>query len=464
MSIIHGLRFQLSFEQGISVGCGSSLNILEIDRDGLERPVLRGTSLAGILRSRLQHDFPNNGDSPNEPSAAGRHWFGYAVDGDQASTQSESVVRIADSVLNLPTNPTIRTHHTRNRHTGVVAQRGLFSLESCPPGTDTHCTLWIREPATHADDIVPANVADFLAWLNATLQDGILVGGRKARGIGLGRLVDGSITYYAFDLSDPKQYANRIQVDRAWREGTQCDLPSRPLQVSGPATSGKALCIQLELGIPPGQDILVAEGTLPTPMRVATSQDKQAWLIPGSSFRGLFRDWFNRLAAREGHCIADSNEHYQALKSNEQLAHPDPEWLGEHPKCPVNQLFGTTSKAGRIYLSDAIAPAKSPPGDQLQLRKHVAIDRVSGGAAEGLLFENEVLISGGPRAPRFKMEIRIQAATEDEARWLGMTLTSLHRGLLRIGSSKASGRLQLVAAPVVKGVHAATFTQNAPSL
>lgn len=91
---------------------------------------------------------------------------------------------------------------------------------------------------------------------------------------------------------------------------------------------------------------------------------------------------------------------------------------------------------------------------------HVAVDRVTGGAAEGMLFSNTVLIAGADgKSPVFEVTMRIEKPKSDNAhqrwrddmRWLAATLQALHLGILRVGSSKSSGRLELLDMPTVAG-------------
>ena len=99
-----------------------------------------------------------------------------------------------------------------------------------------------------------------------------------------------------------------------------------------------------------------------------------------------------------------------------------------------------------------------------QLRKHVAVDRITGGAAESMLFENTVLTAyPNGNSLRFDVTMRIQDPTADEARWLAKTLKALDLGILRVGSSKSSGRLALVASPIATGPEADQFTTINPT-
>jgi hypothetical protein len=68
-----------------------------------------------------------------------------------------------------------------------------------------------------------------------------------------------------------------------------------------------------------------------------------------------------------------------------------------------------------------------------------------------MLFENDVLVGAAAASPRFHVRMLVQDPEEHEARWLAQCLSALDSGLIRVGSSKASGRLALVRAPMAHG-------------
>jgi hypothetical protein len=68
---------------------------------------------------------------------------------------------------------------------------------------------------------------------------------------------------------------------------------------------------------------------------------------------------------------------------------------------------------------------------------HVAVDRITGGASEGFLFDCGVLCGGA----EFPVHITIRSPLEREARWLAKSLRAMDLGLIRLGSSKAVGAI-----------------------
>ena len=116
-------------------------------------------------------------------------------------------------------------------------------------------------------------------------------------------------------------------------------------------------------------------------------------------------------------------------------------------------LFGSSYTKSRIHISDATS--KDGSG---QSRQHVSIDRISGGANEGFLFSHQALTG----KPVFQFQLSIEEPTEQEAKWVSSTLRALDMGLLRIGSSKSSGRLAIAKSPSATGQHANLFNQLQP--
>ena len=72
---------------------------------------------------------------------------------------------------------------------------------------------------------------------------------------------------------------------------------------------------------------------------------------------------------------------------------------------------------------------------------HVAVDRITGGAAESMLFDNAVLTSED--IDFFDVLVWVRNPELREIIWLKRSLQAMHDGLIRIGSSKSSGRLTI---------------------
>jgi len=473
---VHLLLLNLSFPAGLAAGAGGDFNTLRIARNGVGEPVLRGTSLAGVLRHAYSRSLGANTKSDSEQV---RRYFGHALD-DKA--ECPSTIRVADCVLNVgqSSDALIRTHHLRSRHTRAVVDGGLFALECCPPGTTAQVSIWFHEPnntSIHTGDFT------FLQAIVSLLNGGLTVGGSAARGIGRIEL-SGPAKIRTFELSDLDQHAIYLETQRSLRIGGKLAVPGLETMENGESVN-QQLDITLKLGVPRGQDFLVADGQgndhETEPQRVHHVDGHEYWRIPGSTFRGLFRAWMTKLAAKEGLLVADSymrQENHRSSKTKVSTDEINGENLGRcflpkdegadptHPPkidCPIASLFGSVFSAGRIHFSDALSLKGSAKSYTEQIRMHVAVDRITGGAAESMLFDNTVLVATDSKnTPSFEVKIRVTDPTEHEVQWLRKTILALDLGLLRLGSSKSAGRIELQIPPTATGPLADQLTSIIP--
>lgn len=478
-SHVYRLLLPLEFPEGVAPGEGRNGNHLFLARDGSDRPVLRGSALAGALR----HGWMDLTGSDDRQAA---YWFGEALNDNKGGT--ESPLRVPDSVLNVgeAKDTPLRTHIAKNRHWGVALSGGLFTLEALPPGTKADVCLWLHEPERDAgENQVEPN--EFLAQLVALFQSGLFLGGNSARGIGRAVLREPGLLE-GFDCKDIQRHA--AMLDEQYRLA-QGQLPATGQQLK-PNSSGETRELRMEvcLGIPRGEDLLVADGLgmdhEMEPQWIKCADGQKRWMIPGSSLRGVLRAWFTRLAAHENMegkdrmAVAD-----HAGRAKEDIAGKDIRWgwnnknetreeklkklkanlsgraldpLDGVVECPIMRLFGSFYSKSRIHVSDAFSNAAFQKSHE-QVRMHVAVDRITGGANDGALFDNTVLA-----APlSFMFTITIRDPEEHEAGWLYSALRAIDLGILCIGSSKASGRLKLIRVPSAMGNHSSKFSSLVPS-
>ena len=99
--------------------------------------------------------------------------------------------------------------------------------------------------------------------------------------------------------------------------------------------------------------------------------------------------------------------------------------------CPTCELFGSPEHRGRLrFLS---SPIEDPVIEDR--RMHVAIDRVSGGATDRLLFSEEVVLSG-----RFHLRVEAEVGVPDwAANLLRAAVRDMHDGYVGVGSDTARG-------------------------
>jgi CRISPR/Cas system CSM-associated protein Csm3 (group 7 of RAMP superfamily) len=469
---VHRMRTTIVFPAGVAPGEGKlGSNRAVLARDGVGRPVLRGTALAGAVRAAWEaHGGVNT-----------ERWFGRANETDDDAFVP-SQVRFRDVVLgNEAAGGELRMHNAVDRHTGAVRDGAVFSVEALPPGTGGEVIVLVDD-----SDEDPAQGRAVLSRIALILNGGVTLGGQRARGIG--RVVlRGGAQYCRHDLATLDGASSWMDESRALRDGA-AEHPA----ISGEAlevaqTGPEALRVTFTLAIPRGQDLCVGDGAAhdftAAPQRVRGRDGEMYWRLPGSTLRGIFRAWVTRLAARAGKPVADSHARHatNGAATGEELGwgfddkkrreeiidqlSDDPARLEPLVPCPVMRLFGSLYARGRVHVSDGLSPCAEPAqwedaqrhqrgrGTDWQRRKHVAVDRFTGGATDGALFEH-VALTGA----HFKVTLTVERPSEEEAVWLAASLRAIDMGLLRVGTSKSSGRLALASAPEAEGPLAERFT------
>jgi len=230
--------------------------------------------------------------------------------------------------------------------------------------------------------------------------------------------------------------------------------------------------LSLTLAIPKGARLLVAEGkkkdaqdNLTVPVRSAGHS-----YLPGSSLKGVLRSRaeyiahvlrshaekngrrFNGPATCDIFDLAERNaplsERLACSERFDLRAQASEENFGElstfdrHAQsCPACQLFGHTYAAGRFKVTDF---ELEPGTNEHQVRQtHVVIDRLTGGAAPGRLFDMEYLTR-----TNYSGEIVLENFSLWHLGWLGMLVRDLQEGWICLGHKQTTGtgRLKIVSA------------------
>jgi CRISPR/Cas system CSM-associated protein Csm3 (group 7 of RAMP superfamily) len=453
------LTAKVIFPQGAAPGAGISSNIQILSRNGKQEPVLRGTALAGVLRSAYaekQGLKPNDKDNDNNIVA---RWFGSKANDDSINN---SCVEIADMLIkctseNKTAHVNARTHNMINRHTGAASKRSLFSIETLPPDSHGKISITIKQNENENEE-----TKTFVSQIVEIIAQGLLIGGSSNRGIGE-MIPKGDIYEESFDLNTLEGMAAFMDAQYLERKnGVMLQGEVRKTD-NNELKRNDGLKVKLELGIPRGEDLVVGDGqegdyTL-QPQCVTFGDETEHWRIPGSSLRGIIRNWMTRLAAREGEKLRDSaDEWFKVFNNNDDPSAKYTKSLGwgfidkekdkdkweqykkepDKLKDPILDLFGSLYKRGRIHITDGFS--RKVKDSDTQKRMHVAIDRFTGGANEGALFKNKVLTGENLRFP---ITIILQKPKKQEIEWLKKTLLALHLGILHVGSSKGGGRLEI---------------------
>ena len=429
------------FPEGIAPGDGSINNMNVIALDGQNRHVLRGTALAGVLRK----EFADNENLERDDDAVNL-FFGEKADTD-INRECSKVITYNTFLKMGESREEIRMHNSVDRHNGAVRDKSLFSLAALPAGTEAEIRLDLNiPPGTLSEE----DVQKFIKNITVIFSNGLYMGGNKSRGIGFTELKTEKAGYTVYNLSEENGLKKFLSDDYLLRIGEESLQPEVKLSAEIPERLYSSK-ISVEFTIPRGQDVLIGDSVnidfqLQAQKTIKTDGETY-WRLPGASFKGIFRSWFNRLVALDGEYVADSAFEYAEsgpFKSDD-IAWCRPENESEreqwkkHPDeipCPVSRLFGSLYSSSRIFFRDVLIKQSDVTED---IRKHVALSAISGGAVEGSLFDNNVL--QGIPGKSFTLTVLIDSPDEKDMDLLKKTLKAIDSGILRIGSSKSAGRL-----------------------
>jgi len=178
------------------------------------------------------------------------------------------------------------------------------------------------------------------------------------------------------------------------------------------------------------------EGELATNMGILKEPDGRP-VLPGSSLKGCFRSWTEKLAGHLGltACLLDSElsgvfcvsdeayrkqvgDEYKTKKSEaEKLA-----WLAKQT-CTVCELFGSPFKSSRIFFSDGKLEVNSW-SRSIQVRDGVCIDRDTETARPGAKFDFEVV----PDGAQFFISIELENPLDKDFAMVEATLAEWENG------------------------------------
>ena len=215
---------------------------------------------------------------------------------------------------------------------------------------------------------------------------------RKARANFARNILTSILAAFAEDVKEATSAEQRVvNLIREWAE-----LGPRDDQGSSVRSHFRPTTVRIGWNSPTGvfvHDPQADNGNTQHPLRAKTAgkngeDSKDPLLLPGTSIRGALRSRCSRIARTvlfadnppsqvESFTQADSDGHQLPIDVHEQLA--------KEPRL-VRYMFGTTEYRGAVRVRDCTT---KNPGPSVTVT-HNAIDRWTGGAVEGLLFEEVI--------------------------------------------------------------------------
>lgn len=192
--------------------------------------------------------------------------------------------------------------------------------------------------------------------------------------------------------------------------------------------------------------------------------------IPGSSLKGVVRSAAEAtvrgemFGGREGACDPLDKQGCGWRIQKESKDWPSHRIHQEH--CLACRIFGSTAIKGRASVRDLypIAPGAEAPdrnfevANQTEGRHGVAINRISGAAQRGALYDMEVV----PAGSIFWGDIALENYQVWQLGLLAVALDELNQGFAQLGSTKSRG-LGVVRVQITRLVHEQSSPEEVPT-
>lgn len=360
---------------------------LLVDREG--HPWIPASSLAGSLRAHLA-----------------AHGADERLMGSRPPRDRRTRDPLMPSALSvLGTQLRANSKHPRPLRTNVVASTAIDPVRQAAHPRSLRSSRVVDEPASievylmYAGELPDADRSLLESWRPSVGRD-------RTRGGGTAKLH--AIAYRRYDLDNHDDLHAWLSAPGPgrFRDAKEQPIPRQPDPTVLSATFEIVDAVHI--------------GTGTTRKRAADYRARSGMpLIPGSTWKGIFR-------SRAGYILRTRFGADIACCQQDGCA-----------TCLLCDLFGSTARRGRLAFADSPIHDAKPA-----IQPHVAIDRVSGGSRDKLLFSQHV-VGGG----KLTLQVRALGTVSPWERLLQLhVIRDIDDGLLGVGGGamRGHGTLRLV--------------------
>lgn len=165
-------------------------------------------------------------------------------------------------------------------------------------------------------------------------------------------------------------------------------------------------------------------------------QGKDTVIIPGSSLKGVIRSRYEKLVGLFGVTCCNPFDKNSSCRRKKGTT-PEPRGKAIYQRmCPACKLFGSVAIASRIYIADAYPVGEIVMGE----RTGVGINRITGGAQPGAIYDFEVVEEGS-----FQVNITLKNYELYQLILLLYVLKDLDEGYVVLGgaTTRGNGRMEV---------------------
>jgi len=411
---LHG---KLELLTPLHIGSGSSENTdLDILLDAKGKPYIPGTSIAGVVRSKMK-EISDGWDS----------FFGVQRDKEDESEQSQ-IIFFDSSLITNDQKVKVRDGIRINNQNAIVAEGAKFDYQILEPGDKFQFKVILRYATDKKEDS-----KKFIKTLEQILTDGkFQIGANTNNGFGQVRLLEPEYKIYEADSIDSIW-------DRIFQTPKNNKLDAKPETII-PDEFQIVLTGKIE------NSLIIGDTDPESESDKTQIRSNNKPVITGSSLKGVIR---SRLIQILNTISKTKNEKYYRLKYGilgyvaEELNGNEDNFSEVEPI--IKKQFRIKEKVsaikGRLKVSES--EIKNPISE---LQHRIKIDRFTGGTIESALFDSQPVFANENTKVtiHFKLNKKDFPEWEEGAGLLMLVLKDLWTGMLAIGGEKNVGRGRLI--------------------
>jgi CRISPR/Cas system CSM-associated protein Csm3 (group 7 of RAMP superfamily) len=413
------VRGCLKLESPTCLGSGDadSPTDMPLLRDSIsQRALLTGSSIAGALRNYLrdyEHDY-GAGEASNDLATELFGAMRRDDDGDQSPLIAYDAISSTVPTLELRDGVKI------DSKTGTASNKAKYDLEVLAAGTEfpLQFELLIDQQADQ-----PKLLQGLAIALRGLESGEINLGMKKRRGFGRCQVSQWQV--WDFDLTDPLQSRQWVEYDH-WTEGFLPEPPAKQssildaLKVSLDELQDQRDRLILQATFAINGSLLIRSGQAsigPAPDVVQLKSYRNGELKPvlsGTSLAGVLRHRAERIV----NTLVDSGGSANSL---------------------ISDLFGDVNERAKTAKSSRLIVQEVDIKNTHDLvQNRIAIDRFTGGALHGALFDEQPIFGG-----EFTICLELRQPKNHEIGLLLLLLKDLWTGDLPVGGESSIGRGRL---------------------
>lgn len=386
---------------------------MALARDSWRRYYIPGASQAGATRSFLaRHNARQEEFASGEEEHVLATLYGETIDPRRKQPVYASLIVFHEAPHAGGPAAAVRDGVAIDPKNGNAVDQGKFNLEVLPAGTSFRIRAELRLYSELPKVITPEEARQWFRWmLESFREDGVRLGAKTRRGLGVGRVDKWSIR--EFDLADATHAIDWLAgPDPGFSGGRLISLDDLAPKALG--STGNRLSIQARFRI---RRSLLVRGAPADENGPDTSQfaENGQHIVPGTSLAGIIRHRVERIANT----------------------------LGDDGPRVCEELFGYANKqerevqerAGRVSVRESVLR-----NGESRVQSRVVIDRFTGGSVEARLFDEAPFWGKSAADSHLAVRIDVDYPKPNERLLLLLAFKDLWLGDLPVGGEAGVGR------------------------